>query len=98
MRFVGLSIGSGLQFVPRFFHSNCGTDKYGKFRKEHYVHGTFVMADSMWYIFFKGGVFGFFYLRYSTLLHLPPLRFNCVGGCWDRTQDNCDYDIGCQTL
>jgi hypothetical protein len=38
------------------------------------------------------------YVRYSTLLHLPPLRFHCVGGCWDRTQDSCDYDIGCQTL
>jgi len=21
------------------------------------------------------------------LRHLPPLRFHCVGGCWDRTQD-----------
>ncbi len=24
---------------------------------------------------------GFFYVLYSTLLHLPPLRFNCVSGC-----------------
>ncbi len=24
---------------------------------------------------------------YSTLLHLPPLRFHCVMECWDRTQD-----------
>ncbi len=24
----------------------------------------------------------------STLLHLPPLRFHCVGGCWDLTQDH----------
>ncbi len=31
----------------------------------------------------KGNSFGFF--LYSTLLHLPPLRFHCVGGCWDRT-------------
>jgi hypothetical protein len=34
----------------------------------------------------KGGffwIFSFFYVRYSTLLHLPPLRFHCVGGCWD---------------
>ncbi len=28
-----------------------------------------------------------FSVRSSTLLHLPPLRFHCVGGCWDRTQD-----------
>jgi hypothetical protein len=30
----------------------------------------------------KGNFFGFFcfYVRYSTMLHLPPLRFHCVGG------------------
>ncbi len=39
-----------------------------------------------------------FYVQYSTLLHLPPLRLHSVGGCWDRTQDSCDYGIGCQTL
>ncbi len=42
--------------------------------------------------------FSLFYVRYSTLLHLPPLRIHCVGGCWDRTQDSCDYGIGYQTL
>jgi hypothetical protein len=31
--------------------------------------------------------FGFF------SFHLPPLRFHCVGGCWDRTQDCCNFDI-----
>jgi hypothetical protein len=44
---------------------------------------------------------GFFlsmYDTYSTLLHLPPLRFRCIGGCWDRTQDSCEYGTGCQTL
>jgi hypothetical protein len=25
----------------------------------------------------------FFYVLYSTLLHLPPLGFHNVGGCWD---------------
>ncbi len=35
---------------------------------------------------------------YSKLLHLPPLRFHCVGRCWDRTQDGCDFGIGFQTL
>jgi hypothetical protein len=38
--------------------------------------------------------FGF---RYSTLLHLPPLRFHCVEGCRGRTQDSCDYGIGSQS-
>ncbi len=32
----------------------------------------------------------FFILLYSTLRHLPLLRFHCVAGCWDWTQD-CFY-------
>jgi hypothetical protein len=35
----------------------------------------------------KKGILRFFKVLYSTLLHLPPLRIQCVGGCWDRTQD-----------
>jgi hypothetical protein len=47
----------------------------------------------------KGNFLNFsFYVRYSILLHLPPLRIQCVGGCWDRTQDSFDYGIVCQTL
>ncbi len=34
-------------------------------------------------------VFFSFNVRYSTLLHLPPLRLHSVGGCRDRTQDCC---------
>jgi hypothetical protein len=41
---------------------------------------------------------GFFKFFYSTLFHLPPLRFHCVGGCWYRMHGSCDYGIGCQTL
>jgi hypothetical protein len=33
----------------------------------------------------------FMHVLYSTRLHLPPLRFHCVGGLWDRTQDSCDF-------
>jgi hypothetical protein len=43
------------------------------------------------YWMFKGEIFGF-------LLHLPPLRFHCVGGCWERTQDCYDYGIDSQAL
>jgi hypothetical protein len=43
-------------------------------------------------------LFFFMYVLYLTLPHLPPLRFHCVGGCWDRTQDSCDFGIGCQML
>jgi len=32
----------------------------------------------------QGDFSGLFYVLYSTLLHLAPLRFYCVGGCWDR--------------
>ncbi len=31
---------------------------------------------------------------YSTLLHLPPLRFHCAYGCWDRTQELCQDRTG----
>jgi hypothetical protein len=31
--------------------------------------------------FSKGGIFWIFYVRYLTLLHLPIVRFHCVGGC-----------------
>jgi hypothetical protein len=41
---------------------------------------------------------GIFYVLYSILLHLPPLRFHCVGGCGDRTQDCYDFDIVSQAL
>jgi hypothetical protein len=46
--------------------------------------------------FFTGEFYWIFslFVRYSTLLHLPPLIFYCVGGCRDRTQDSCDYGIG----
>ncbi len=30
-------------------------------------------------------------LLYSTLLHLPPLRFHFAGDCWDWNQDCCDF-------
>ncbi len=39
-----------------------------------------------------------FSVIYSTLLHRQPLRFHCVGRCWDQTQNSCSFGIGCQTL
>ncbi len=44
---------------------------------------------------FFGGIFVF--ILYSTLFHLPPLRFHCADGCWERTQDRCNWCIGSQT-
>jgi hypothetical protein len=64
--------------------------------KPYYFYFYFII------FFNKGGFFGFFSsVLYSTLLHLPPLRFHgfhCVGECWDRTPDSCDFCIDCQTL
>ncbi len=40
----------------------------------------------------KGGFFRIFkYLLFSTLLHLPSLRFHCVEGCWYWPQYCCDF-------
>ncbi len=47
---------------------------------------------------FRRGIFFLFFCTFSTLLHLPPLRFHCLGGCRGWTQDSCDLGIGCQTL
>jgi hypothetical protein len=47
-------------------------------------------------IFFGGGG-DFFFVQYSALLHLPPLRFHCVDGCWDRTQNRYNWCIAWQS-
>ncbi len=44
----------------------------------------------------KGNFFDFLVL-YSTLFHLPPIRFQCVGRCWDWIQDCCDFGIVSKT-
>ncbi len=41
-------------------------------------------------------LFMYFFLLYSTLLHLPPLSFHCADGCWDRTPNRCNWYIGSQ--
>jgi hypothetical protein len=55
-----------------------------------------VCAHARLFSTFRGFLW-IFYVLYSTMLHLPPLRFNCVGDCWDRTQDCCDFVICRQT-
>ncbi len=46
------------------------------------------------FCFFRGA--NNIFVLYSTLLHLPPLRFHCVDGCWDRTQYL--YDCACSDI
>jgi hypothetical protein len=53
-----------------------------------------IPCNELWTVetlFFLGGIFVDFilfypYILYSTLLHMPPLRFHCGDGCWDRTR------------
>ncbi len=52
--------------------------------------------EIFFYIIFRGDFF--FFLLYSTLLSLPPLRFHRADDCWDRTQDRCNWCIGSRTL
>ncbi len=49
------------------------------------------------YIFWGDFFFFFLFVQYSALLHLPLLRFHCADGCWDRTQDRCNWCIGSLT-
>jgi hypothetical protein len=44
-----------------------------------YMHYFFSFCK----IFFWGF---FFFILYSALLHLTPLRFPCADGCWDQTK------------
>ncbi len=40
---------------------------------------------TQWGIYINNNFFfNFFFVLSSALLHLPPLRFHCVGGCWER--------------
>jgi hypothetical protein len=61
----------------------------------------FLLQNFFFFNIFLGdfwGIFSLFSVQYSALLHLPPLRFHCADGCWDRTQDRCNWCIGGQTL
>jgi hypothetical protein len=44
-------------------------------------------VDAGTFVFFSIFFWGFFFVLYSALLHLPPRRFRSADGCWDRTQD-----------
>jgi hypothetical protein len=92
--------------APRFFNNLRGIQGqyFNHERKnnilepqENKMQLTFFACPTGKYLL-KGGFFlDFFYVRYSALIHLPPLRFHCVGGCWNRTQENITqqlFDVG----
>jgi hypothetical protein len=61
---------------------------------DYLLPGRFPLLTSVLYFYIY--IFHF-YVHFSTLLHLLPLRFHCVEGCWDRFQ-NCDFGIDSRTL
>ncbi len=63
-----------------------------------YRTDTFLFWTHSWTSFLLYFLGDFFFVLYSTLLHLPPLRFHCADGCWDRIQDRCNWCIGSQTF
>ncbi len=63
-----------------------------------YVNQSLNMQCFFFIFLFFRGIFSFSFVLYSALLHLPPLRFHCADGFWDRTQDRCNWCIGSQTL
>jgi hypothetical protein len=66
--------------------------KLTKLVRKRYSYFPYLMVRTVTYVVFlyfshgTGGIFYIFYVLYSTLLHLPPPRYHCVGGCWARTQ------------
>ncbi len=55
------------------------------------LHDSVLSRTDCMNVYFFGR--DFFFVQYSTLLHLQPLRFHCADGCWDRTQDRCNWCI-----
>ncbi len=94
-----LSLSQGLMIGPlTHTHSLRNKQVFSKIQKQNYLKRpkrryTCIHISSpiiFWLVFFN--------VRYSTLLHLPSLRYHCVGRCWDRTQDCYDFSIDSQTL
>jgi hypothetical protein len=49
------------------------------------MHGAKVMVSSLALNLYRVIIlFLLLYVLNSTLRHLPPLTFHCVGGCWDQ--------------
>jgi hypothetical protein len=64
-----------------------------------FLHGPFTRVPQFSP---KGGFLIFFLFMYiiQKLIHLPPLRLYCVGGCWDGMEPIgcCDFGFDSQTL
>jgi hypothetical protein len=56
-----------------------------------HFHFPLLSVQNSFFLYIFWGIFSFSFVLYSALLHLPPLRFHCSDGCWDRTQDRCNW-------
>ncbi len=83
--------------ISHAFKMCCSTTwSYGVNQDQNNEHRRILFDLFLKNIFW--GIKFFFFILYSALLHLPPLRFHCADGCWDRTQDRCNWCIGSQTF
>ncbi len=63
-------------------------------RVMHWLIGCSILCWHLSWMFYSTAVLGLdLSVLCPKLLYLSPLKFNCVGGCWDWTQDCCDFDI-----
>jgi hypothetical protein len=85
MQFVEKGVGDGDMVHERGYIPQTYIQRQ---RSPHFpiLAGTVAVAR-------MGGIFRFFNVLYSTLFHLPSLRFHCAEGYWERTQDSCDFDL-----
>ncbi len=70
------------------------------FRYVFFLYALYAHASKIFwtfFCFFREICWDFKKVFYSTLFHLPPVRFYCVGGCWDWSQALCCvFGIGSQ--
>ncbi len=74
--FLSLTFGS---FLPSWIQIRIHWPNWIRIRNTGF-YSWYVPVQPVWPVFM-------YLVLYSTLLHLPTLRFQCVAGCWDWTQD-----------
>jgi hypothetical protein len=60
-----------------------------EFREKKYVLQNSRYKNRGFFLFFS------YLCTLFNTVYLPPIRFHCVGGRWDRTQASCDFGLGC---
>ncbi len=71
-----------------YFHSALSAAISPVCLRAFHLHLAFLPLFEMLFPYFSillDWTFSFMYIRSSTQVHLPPFRFHCFWGCWDRT-------------